>query len=124
MNIDELAHAIRAVSNEKVVQLLADLLIEWKQNQDTAEDLRNTIERYIGNSWIEKHEDHSKIYQMWTFFRDEAILGIGGMAMNERLYWFSLIDEFDACPYQEAKLKIYKKLMASPPNKRFHSRPG
>lgn len=114
MDIDGLAKAIRAVSNEKIVQRLADLFMEWKQNQDTAEDLKNTIERYIGNSWIEKDEDHLKIYQMWSSFRDEAILGIGGMTMNERLYWFCLFDEFDACPHEKSKLKIYKKLMANP----------
>ena len=51
---------------------------------------------------------------MWSSFRDQAIAGIAGMTMNERLYWFGLFDEFDACPDQEAKLKIYKKLMASP----------
>jgi len=45
--------------NGKDVQRLADLLMEWKKNHDTAENLRATIERYIGNSWIEKDKDHN-----------------------------------------------------------------
>ena len=114
MNIDELAKKIRSVSGEKGVQRLADILIEWKSDNQTTEDLNDTIERYIGNSWFEKDEDHSKIYKMWSLFRDKAILGIGGMTMNERLYWFGLFDEFDACQNQESKLRIYNKLMASP----------
>ena len=114
MTIDELADAIRSISSEKEVQRLADLLLEWKSDYKTTEDLNDTIEHYIGNSWFEKDEDHSKIYKMWSSFRDEEILGIVGMTMNERLYWFGLFDEFDACHNQESKLRIYNKLMASP----------
>ena len=114
MNIDKLADAIRHVSKEKIVQRLADLLMEWKHNQDTVEDLRTTVERYIGNSWVEQDEDHARIYRMWSSFRDKAIAGIAGMTMNERLYWFCLFDEFGDSPDEKAKLKIYRKLLASP----------
>ena len=114
MNIDELAKKIRSVSDEKQVQKLADLLVEWKGNHQTVEDLNVIIERYIANSWFEKNENHSDIYRMWSSFRDEAILGIGGMTMNERLYWFGLFDDFDACGDEQSRLGIYKKLMASP----------
>jgi len=114
MNLDELANTIRSVSEEKDVQKLADHLMEWKQNEETAEDLNHSIERYIGHIWINKDEDHNKIYTMWSSFRDEAIIGIGGMTMNERLYWFCLFDEFDSCHNEQARLKIYHKLMANP----------
>ena len=114
MTIDELADKIRSISMQKEVQRLADLLIEWKSDQQTTEDLNYTIERYIGHSWFEKDEDHSKIYKLWSSFHDDEILGIGGMTMNERLYMFGLFDEYDACQNEESKLKIYKKLMARP----------
>ena len=112
MNLDELSEEIRKVSSEKVVQDLSMFLLEWKDNDETAEELKEGIERYIGNTWIEKNEDHSKIYRLWSTFREEAISGVGGMTMNERLYWFGLIDDFDACQNEKSKLRIYKKLMA------------
>ena len=98
MDIDELAKTIRSVSPESVVQKLADILIDWKSNPSTARELEERIERYIGNTWIKKDGDHETIYSYWSTFRDNAIHGIGGMTMNERLYWFGLFDEFDKSP--------------------------
>ena len=68
----------------------------------------------LGNTWIENNEDHLKIYQLWSSFRDEAISGIGGMTMNERLYWFGLFSRFDDCTNEETKLLVYRKLHAKP----------
>lgn len=56
---------------------------------------------------------HSEIYKLWLSFRDEAIFGIGGMTMNERLYWCGLFDEFDTCKDELSKLRLYNKLMTS-----------
>ena len=36
------------------------------------------------------------------------------MTMNERLYWFGLVERFDACPDQAASLVVYRKLHANP----------
>lgn len=110
MNLDELTHAIRAVSPDLVVQKLAYLLLDWKTETSTAEDLRDRVERYLGNSWVGVDEDYNKIYRLWSAFRDEAIAGIGGMTMNERLYWFSLFERFDASHDEEERLIIYRKL--------------
>ena len=101
MNLDELAQKVSKVSSERVVQDLSRFLIEWKSNDETVEEL---------NTWIEIDEEHEKIYQMWSEFRDEAISGIGGRSMIGRLYWFDLIERYDACPNQEAQLVIYRKL--------------
>ena len=114
MNLDEIAEEIAKVSSERIVQDLSKFLIEWKENEETAEQLREGIERYLGNTWIEKDEDYSKIYRMWASFKDEAILGIGGMTMNERLYWFGLFDKFDDSRNESEKLLVYKKLHAKP----------
>jgi hypothetical protein len=102
------------VSSEKVVQDLSKLLVEWKENEETADQLQQSIERYLGNTWIEKDEIHSKIYRMWSSFRDEAIAGIRGMTMNERLYWFGLFNRFDASRNEIEKPSVYKKLHAKP----------
>ena len=114
MTIDELAQEIRSVSKEDQVQRPADILYEWKRNDQTVKELGGTIERYIGHSWIADKDDHKRIYELWSNFRDNAISGIGGMTMNERLYWFGLFDEFDACQNEKSRLKIYEKLMATP----------
>lgn len=114
MNLDELAEEINKISPEKVVHDLSRYLIEWKNSAETAEELKEGIERYLGNVWIESKEDHKKIYRMWSSFRDEVIASIGGMTMNERLYWFGLFERFEACSSQEDKMRIYRKLHARP----------
>ena len=114
MTLDELAKAIRAVSTEPVVKGLARLLLDWKSDDSTADELRDRVERYLGNTWVEKEEDHSRIYGLWSAFRDEAIAGVGGMTMNERLYCFSLFRRFDACHHDDEKRAIYRKLHANP----------
>ena len=49
---------------------------------------------------------------MWTEFRKSAIDGIGGMTMNERLYWFGLFDLFNNAKNDAEEEKFYGKLMA------------
>ena len=92
MHLDELTIEISKVSSEKSVQDLSSILIEWKTNSQTAKELEKSIEKYIGNTWINRNEDHEKIYNMWCSFKEEAISKIEGMTMNERLYWFCLFD--------------------------------
>lgn len=114
MNLDELSKEINKISSEKVAQDLSRILIAWKNNHETAEELKKEIGRYLGDTWIESNEDHKKIYQMWSSFRDKAISALGSMTMNERLYWFGLFERFDACSSQEDKLLVYRKLHAKP----------
>ncbi len=112
MNIDELTKKIRSVSSESVVQGLADYLLEWKTNDKNALQLMESVERYFGNSWIENDKDYERIYKMWTDFRDEAINGIDGMTMNERLFWFGMFEMFDKAKNDDERQKLYDKLMA------------
>lgn len=114
MNLDELAYEISKVSSEKVAQDLSKFLVDWKNNDETVEKLKDEIERYLGNTWLEKNEDHEKIYQMWSLFRATAISGIDGMTINERLYAFSLFERFDDYADENSRLEIYKKLHANP----------
>ena len=114
MNIDELAESIRGVSDEPLMEKLAGYIEEWKQNDKSAEELREMVERFFGNAWIPSDEDHSKAYQLWEAFRNEAIQGIGGMTVNERLYWFGLFERFDSCNSEKEKLVVYAKVHAKP----------
>ena len=70
------------------------------------------IANFLGNTWIDKRTDFDKVYGMWTEFRKSAIDGIGGMTMNERLYWFGLFDLFDNAKNKSGQEKFYGKLMA------------
>lgn len=112
MNIDELTKNIRKVSTENAVQELADYIQQWKTNENNAVDLKESVERYLGNVWIDKQADFEKIYRMWSDFRDSAIDGIGGMTINQRLYWFGLFDLFDNASDNTEQEKFYTKLMS------------
>jgi hypothetical protein len=112
MNIDELTNKIRKVSSEKNVQDLAELIQQWKTDDKNATELKENIERYFGNAWIDKKSNFEKVYGMWSDFRDSAIHGNSGMTMNERLYLFGLLDSFDNSKNTIEQEKYYKKLLA------------
>ncbi|EPR73769.1 MULTISPECIES: hypothetical protein [Flavobacteriaceae] len=113
MNLDELANNIRKISKEDSIQKLADNLESWKTDERNAIELGENIERFLGNTWINKQTDFDKIYGMWIEFKKSAIDGIGGMTMNERLYWFGTFDLFDNTKTESEREKIYGKLMAA-----------
>jgi hypothetical protein len=113
MNLDELAAYFCGSFTDPVIHRLAAVLRAWKTDTSTAQDLRETVERYVGNAWIARDDEHKKVYDAWSSFRDSAIGCIRGMTMNERLYSFGLFDRFDASAGQE-KLIIYRKLHAEP----------
>ena len=112
MNLDELTKNIRKVSKSEIVQKLADHISDWKTDKQNAVDLRESVERFLGNTWIDQRTEFDKVYGMWTEFRNVAIDGIGGMTMNERLYWFGLFELFDKASNNSEREKFYAKLMA------------
>ena len=114
MMLDELVKEIRAVYDEKRIDNLARYIEAWKSDNSTAQELEMLVERFFGNIWIPKDDEHSKAYALWSSFRDEAIHGIDGMTMNERLYFFGLFDRFDSCKSEAEKLVIYSKVHARP----------
>lgn len=114
MTLDELANKIRSVSGEKLIQDLVKYIEEWKGDGRNAEELETMVERFFGNVWMPEEEDHSKAYNFWSSFRDDAVHGIGGMTMNERLYTFGLFERFESCKSEEEKLVVYEKLHAKP----------
>lgn len=114
MNIDELASAIEAVSQEENVRGLVAVLKNWKKDDSsTAEELITLVERYIGNVGFETACAHEAICSLWSQFRDESISCIRGMTINERLYAFGLFERFDNAGQIEQSA-IYAKLHACP----------
>jgi hypothetical protein len=114
MTLDELAKAIAGVSPEKPLQDLARYIEEWKWDDRDVEALETMVERFFGNVWIPSEEDHLRAHRTWASFRDDAIRGIGGMTMNERLYAFGLFDRYDSCKTEMARRVIYGKVHAKP----------
>jgi len=114
MNLDELAQEFRKISNEKLLSELAQNIEAWKSDDRNVKELETMVERFFGNVWLPSEEDHSKAYGLWQAFKDDAVLGIGGMTMNERLYLFGLFERFDTSTTEEEKNAVYTKLLAKP----------
>jgi len=114
MTLDELASAVASTSSDPVVQRLASLLVSWKVDNTSVQALRIKIERYIGNTWIERAEVHEIVYALWSAFVSRAINSIGGMTMNERMFAFGLTSEFDSASTDEQRERVYAKLHAKP----------
>jgi hypothetical protein len=74
--------------------------------------LRNHIEGYIGNTWIERADIHKTIYALWSDFVNTEVNVIGGMTMNERLFAFGLMSQFDSASTDQQRERIYAKLLA------------
>lgn len=113
MTLGELEEVVRATSPEPVVQQLASLLRSWKDDDTTVEALRERVERFIGNTWIEREEHHNAIYAAWSTFVADTIASVKGMAMNERLYLFGLERRFEEAS-AEQKSVLYAKVLARP----------
>lgn len=114
MTIDETASAIGRSSPDAVVQGLARLLVEWKLSAANVDELRSRVEHYIGNSWIADDSTHAVVYGLWSAFCTNAIDGIGGMTLNERLFFFGLSEAFDNADSSQVREGIYAKLLAAP----------
>ena len=52
MNIDELTKNIRKISSEKNVQELAEFIQKWKTNEQNTLELKENVERYLGNEIV------------------------------------------------------------------------
>ena len=112
MNLDELANCIpdeEFETKESLVHWIAD----WKENDKTVDDLSLLIEKWHGNVWFNNERTQNIFYEKWSIFKQTAIQNIGGMSMNERLYWFGLFEKYESTD-KAGKLQIYHKLKATP----------
>lgn len=114
MNLDELAQTFGKISNENPLQDLAQWIAVWKSGNESVRDLEEMVERFFGNTWLRSEAEHSKAYDLWREFKHDAIDGIDGMTMNERLFFFGLFERFDQSDTEEQKHVVYSKLLAKP----------
>ena len=113
MNYDEYIEEVKKFSSDADAARLVLHLDNWKSDSTTVVELAGSMERFFGNSWISHKETHNHLYKLWTAFKIQAISAVDGMTMNERLYWFGLIERFDACSAEEQQ-RLYTKLCANP----------
>ena len=113
MILDELIEDIKKVSNEKVVQDIAQYINNWKNDNRDIMAFDRDVEKYLGNIWIDNTDDFGKIYKMWTEFKKDIIININGMTVNERLYVLGLFERFDSCKNEDEQNIIYEKINAN-----------
>ena len=114
MDLDALAQSIRQTSSDPIALNISDFLVSWKDDKATVTELEQRIEIHLDKILAKNAEEHGKIYSLWSEFRGEAIYGIRGMTMNERLYCFSLFPRWENTATDEEQKAIYAKLLANP----------
>ena len=113
MNYDEYIKEVDKFSDDEVVARLRKHLAEWQQDDTNVIKLADSIEHFFGNAWIGSEKIHNHLYRLWLHFKTEAITGIGGMTINERLYRFGLFDRFESVQTEAAQKVIYAKVCAN-----------
>ncbi len=111
MNLDDLVQSIPD-SEPDLRNQLAHWVDEWKRSEDSIEKLSYLVGKWHGNVWFKETDVSNKFYQDWTQFKTEAIEGINGMTMNERLYAYGLFALWDSAD-ENAKSIIRAKLKAN-----------
>lgn len=109
--LDSLTQKIRSISKDPVIQKLAEQLSNWKLDSNDVRQLEDSIEKFIGTTWIKIESEHNEVDQLWTNFKKENIHIIQGMTMNERLFSFGLIKRYDNSKTREEKDVIYSKIL-------------
>ena len=110
MNLPELLLALRAASKDSVVVDLGDQIERWRLNNDTTDELRHTVERFIGYSWIASANEHSAVYALWSSFRDENIDRRTEMPVNARLDAFDLLGRYNTAKTDDERLTVLRKI--------------
>jgi hypothetical protein len=108
MNLDEL---VESISESDLKAQLSHWIEGWKADDSDIEKLSAIIDKWYGNVWFTDRQSQSEFYKRFQKFREEAIRGIGGMTVNERLYWFGLFDHWDNSD-GESRDRIRAKLRA------------
>ena len=110
MNIDDLVNSIPDEDFE-LRNNLGKWVEDWKRSEDSINQLDRMVSKWHGNVWFKSEEEQNKFYANWQTFKSDAIHALGGLTVNERLYWFGLFDQWDQSD-DKGKNQIRRKLKA------------
>ena len=86
-------------------------LNNWKADDSTIETLEYMVGKWHGNVWFKSTEESNEFHYAWIKFKEDYIHNIGGLTLNERLYFFGLNDMWEQGSQEDHK-RIRTKLKA------------
>jgi intergrase/recombinase len=108
MNIDAL---INSISEKTLKDSISRWVDKWKKDEQSIHELYDLLNQWHGNARFQNHDEQNTFYRNLNKFKHDAIDGIGGMSLNERLYMFGLLEQWDSSNDAE-RLVIRTKLHA------------
>lgn len=109
MNLDEL---VNSVPERGLRDQLSHWVDGWKSDESDVESLSALIRKWHGNVTFSEPRAQDEFYGHLEQFEKAVIEAIGGMTVNERLYWFGLFDHWDSAD-ERAKRRLRSKLHAN-----------
>jgi hypothetical protein len=82
----------------------------WPTDSTTPAQLLDEMNRLLGNVWFSTTEIHQQAFEALEAFA-QTVRDLGGMTVNERLYFFGLFDKWDASSEADQKA-IQSKIRA------------
>ena len=108
MNIDEL---VNSIPDEKLRDDMTQIIRDWKEDEKDIEWLSQMFTKWHGNVWFGSNKESLDFLNQLKDFRVNAIEGLQGLTLNERLYWFGLFEHWDTGNESEHN-RIRQKLHA------------
>jgi len=109
MNIDEL---INSIPDAKLRKELAQWVKQWKEDDKDVEWLSRMLSKWHGNVWFNNDKASRDFLNQLNLFKRNAIEGLGGLTLNERLYFFGLFEYWEKANEVEQN-KLRHKLHAN-----------
>ena len=110
MNLDEL---IESIPEAELRGELFRWVEKWKTDESDVESLATLIQKWHGNVTFADPRAQDEFYSRYQSFRENAIRKLGGMTVNERLYWFGLFDHWDDSD-DNTRARLRTKVHADP----------
>jgi len=108
LNLDDL---VASIPEPELKAQLLHWIEAWKTDDSDVEKLSEIIDKWHGSVWFSDRQAQNEFYERFQKFREEAIQRIGGMTVNERLYWFGLFEHWERSE-DESRDRIRAKLRA------------